>query len=664
MEGRITTATAAACLAALLLAGSCATQRKLEHIRTESLGAQIMLPGEKDEVPELNLQDTGRRDTLQVVDFEGREMLIMKAVRDDETGDMVATDVIDAAVVTARFRNVAERHGKVDLEFQVIVPQQMQDSKWQLRFYPDMYILEDSLRLDSVVITGADYRKAQLRGYQQYERFLRTIVQDTTRFINVWQLEIFLERNIPQVYRFKNDTSYVSDEVFESYYGVTEQKAVEHYTNEIARRINEHRKSLVPRMYRKYVKSPIVTEGLRLDTIIRAVNGDFIYNYVQTIETRPKLRKVDIVLSGDIWEQDRKLYNVPRSEPLSFYISSLSAFVDPTERYLTKVVERRVEANTACYVDFALGRSDVDLSLGANASEMGRIEGNIRSLMENTVFDLDSIIVSASASPEGSVAHNDRLSAQRSASISRYLDDFMRSCRDSLSRERGFSVDEDGRVSVEQIAKVPFISRSAGENWVMLDRLVETDTLLTDTDRESYRAIRGTAEPDRRERLLQGEPYYPRLREHLYPRLRTVRFDFHLHRKGMVKDTVHTTVLDSVYMEGVPAIRDRDFEKAVTVLRPYNDYNAAVAFCAMDYNQSALAILKDLEHTAQVNYMLAIIYARLGDEQNAVQHYLWSCTQEPTYVHRGNLDPEISELIKRYDLHKSPEEIEREYYFN
>ena len=627
---------------------SCATQRKLERIRTASLGAELVLP-EESRIPDLDTQRPSRRDTLQVVDFDGREMLIMKAVR-DEDGEMVATDVIDAAVVTARFRNVAERHGKVDIGFQVRVPREMQDSRWQLRFYPDMYVLGDSLRLESVVITGADYRKAQLRGYQQYERFLSSIVQDTTRFINIWQLELFLERNIPEVFAFKRDSSYVSDEQFRSVYGATEREAVEHYTNIIARSINEHRKKRIPRMYQKYVKAPIVTEGLRLDTVMRAVNGDFIYNYTQTIATRPQLRKVDVVLSGDIWEQDRRLYDVPRSEPLTFYISSLSSFADGTERYLTKVIERRVEANTACYVDFAQGSSEVDLSIGSNASEMGRIRGNLASLMVNETFDLDSVIVVSSASPEGSVAHNDRLSGRRSASISAYLDAFMQHCRDSIELSRGFSVDEDGRVRREKVQKVPMLSRSGGENWQMLDRLVAADSLLTDTDRESYATIRGVADADLRERLLQGEPYYRRLREHLYPRLRTVRFDFHLHRKGMVKDTVHTTVLDSVYMAGVQAIRDRDYEKAVTILRPYNDYNAAVAFCAMDYNQSALAILQGLGQTAQVNYMLAIIYARLGDDRSAVQHYLWACTQESTYVHRGNLDPEISALISRYGL--------------
>ena len=103
---------------------SCATQRKLDHIRTASLGAQLVLP-DQGRVPEIEIDATTHRDTLQVVDFDGHEMLIMKAVRDDETGDMVAHDVIDAAVVTARFRNVAERHGKVNIGFQVRVPKDM-----------------------------------------------------------------------------------------------------------------------------------------------------------------------------------------------------------------------------------------------------------------------------------------------------------------------------------------------------------------------------------------------------------------------------------------------------------------------------------------------------------------------------------------------------------
>ena len=639
--------------AAALLLFSCGVSRKAQSLARGDVSATLRLRDEEPLLPEMEALRSHRRDTIRVTGLNGEEMFLMNAVQ-DEDGEMVAHDVIDAAVVTARFRNVAERHGKVDLEFQIIVPEAMQDSRWQLRFFPDMYVLGDSIRLEPVVITGRDYRKAQLKGYQQYERFLASIVSDTTRFINVWQLELFLQRNIPEVYAFRSDSTEVSDEQFASVYGVTERLAVDHYTNKIAKRWNNRKKCLRDRMYHKYVKVPIVTEGIRLDTVLRDVNGDFIYNYVQTISTRPKLRKVDIVLSGEVWESDRKVYLMSRSEPLTFYISSLSSFVDGNERYLTRVIERRAQANTACYVDFASGSSEVDISLSNNRDEIGRIRGNLAQLIEDTVYDLDSIVVTASASPEGSERANRALAQRRSESVCRFFEGYIRHYRDSLDREAGFSIGEDGE-AVHEVHRpdIRFIARNGGENWTMLDALIRKDSTITDAQKEEYARLRTSAvDLDALEKGLRMQPYYRYLREQVYPRLRTIRFDFHLHRKGMVKDTVHTTELDTTYMLGVQAIRDRDYERAVSYLRTYADYNTAVAYCALDYNASALGILETLEPTAEVLYMRTVVYTRLGRVQEAVQCYVNSCELNPAYVHRGNLDPEIAALIKTYDLNR------------
>ena len=639
---------------------SCASQHKLKTLQSGTVRPSLSLTKEQDFIPDIRKDLKAQRDTFVVKDGD-KEILIMKAIK-NEDGEMVAHDVLDAAVVTARFRNVAERNGRVDIEFQVIVPQSMQDSRWQLRFRPQMYILEDTLNLDPVIITGAEYRKAQLKGYQQYEKFLATIVTNPDEFVNWWLLELFIERNMPDLYAFKTDSTYVSDEEFASVYGVTEKEAIEHYTDDLARKANNKRISRREKMYRKYVKVPIVTDGLRLDTVIQTFNGDFIYRYVQPIKTRPKLRKVDVVLSGDIYESDQKIYDIPMSDPLTFYISSLSAFVDNRERYLTKVIERRVEENTACYIEFASGSFEVNENMGNNPLEIGRIKDNLISLMQNEKFDLDSIVVTSSASPEGTVRFNERLSQKRSEGISEYFSKWMNHYQDSLERERGFAVDEEGNIIIEKRTQIPMMGRSSGENWQMLDRLVEKDTVMTEDEKKSYISSAEIKDIDQRERSLQNLGCYRHMREKLYPHLRTVRFDFHLHRKGMVKDTVHTTVLDSTYMNGVQAIRDRDYETALTLLRPYNDYNTAIAYLCMDYNASAMQILESLEKTAQVNYMLAVLYSRRGDEEKAVECYIRSCSQDPNYVHRGNLDPEISVLIRRYGLNAQPED-EFEYSF-
>ncbi|MCR5408251.1 MAG: hypothetical protein K6E61_04015 [Bacteroidales bacterium] len=634
-----------------LCSQSCSTPGKLQRIQKGALQVSIGLVDEPL-LPPTEIYDLERPDTLVVRDDDGREYIIMKAVK-DEDGEMVATDVIPAAVVEARFRHVAERQGKVDIEFQIRVPREMQDERWQLRFYPQMYILADTLDLEKVIVTGAKYRKAQLRGYQQYERFLASIVTDSTRFINIRLLELFIQRNIPDLYAFKTDSTIVSDAQFQSVYGVTEQDAIEHYTNTISKRLNARRLARRDEMYRKYIRVPIVREGLRLDTVIVASNGDFVYDYLQTIAAQPGLRKVDVVLSGDIWEQDKRLYEIPGTEPLTYYISSLSAFVDATPHYKKQIISRRVEANTACYIDFGQGSDVIQENLSNNRSEMGRIKDNLASLIENKEFDLDSIVVTASCSPEGSVAFNTKLSQRRSESVSRYFENYMQDYREQLQREAETAYYFGGtayEIPAESWNDVKFISRSNPENWRMLDFLIEDSDSLKAPQKREYFRVRKIEDPDAREKELSKKPFYRYLREIFYPRLRTVKFDFHLHRKGMVQDTVQTTVLDVDYMAGVEALNERDYETALRLLRPYQDYNTALAYCALDYNASALAILEELPESAPVNYLLAVIYSRQGKDNEAVGRFIRACRQNPAYIHRGSLDPEISSLINRYNL--------------
>ena len=659
-----------------LLISGCGTSRKVERMQERQMRAEI---GMVEEMPDRvghdgekisprtsfgrndnkgmpgqaghdGRGDNAVRDTTLVTSDEGP--IIMNAVR-DEDGNMVATDVLEAASVTARFRNVAERGGKVNIEFAVTVPQDMMDPQWQLRFYPRMYVLEDTLGLDPILITGQEYRNEQMRGYRRYEKFLQSIVTDSMEFVNMRLLEIFIERNIPALYAFRTDSTFVSDAEFASAFGVTEQQAIEHYTNRLAKSANERRKARKEERFRQYVKVPI-EQGFRLDTVMREINGDFRYVYSHTLASRPRLRKVDVVLSGAIYQEDVKIYDIPECEPLTYYISSLSAFVDGTERYMTKVIERKVSANTACYVEFEHDRYEVDESLGYNRDEIGRIKKNLSALIDNDEFEMDSIVVTASSSPEGTVAYNTRLTQRRSEAVAEYFRRFIDEYRDSVKADEGFAVDmtgdprsEPGMTKVEPGMTgegIRFIARNDAENWRMLDVLVAEDTVMSYEDKIAYINACELDDLDQREEVLQKLGCYRHLREKVYPRLRTVKFDFYLHRKDMQKDTVHTTVIDSTYMAGVQAIRDRDYETAVTLLRPYQDYNAAVAFCALDYNASALAILERLHRTDQVNYMLAIVYSRLGEIEKAARCYEEACRQNPGFVHRGNLDPEISRL--------------------
>ncbi len=619
------------CLAFCAAVCACSVVRKSGKAEKEVPLPRLAL-SEEAHVPDVNA-DAIVSDTLMVRDADGKELIIMKAVR-DEDGEMVASDAISPSVVLATFRNVAERHGIIDLRFDIRVPAELAGSRLQLRFSPVLYMPDGPERLDGVYITGKEYRAAQLRGYERYERYIGSIVSDSTVFVRYDDLENFLKRNIPELYAFKSDTARISDERWTSAFGVSGQEAVEHYTDHFRKNRNAQKAARKDEMFRRYVKSPIVTEAIRLDTVLVEDSGDVVYSYLQTIHTRPGLRKVDVALEGSVYEEDRKIAEFPSDEKLTFYISSLSGFADTRERYLTRILERRVSENTSCYIEFDSGKAEIDESRGNNPVEMGRIKGNLREILENNHFDLDSVVITAYASPEGSVALNRALALRRAQAASEYFAGFTAAVCDTLC----------------DYPEVNFISREGGENWRMLTRLVESDTLMLQSDREAYMHALETGDPDAREAGLRKLESYPYMRSSLYPRLRVVRFDFHMHRKGMVKDTVHTTIIDSVYMAGVKALQDRDYELALKYLAPYRDFNTAVALTLLDRNRSAMQILETQPESAQTEYMKAILSARFGEDREAVRHYLNACNADRSFVFRGSLDPEIAALVRKYNL--------------
>ena len=657
----------------ILALASCSTRRQLKALYEGQLDTVLFNMPKRSAMPNTIAAQNVAQDTIIIKDAQGNEQFLMKAVQDEETGEMVATEVLEAATVTARFQNIAERRGKVDLEYLVTVPENMLNNDWQFRLYPSMVIQGDSTNLEAIFITGRGYREAQLRGYERYDRFIRKIVEEDIYFVNIYQLERFVARNFPDLYAFKTDSTFVSEETFQSYYGVKEQEAIEHYTQKLHRKRNNSLKEKRGKKYEKLVKSPIITEGVRLDSIITTGNGDVVYHYVQTINTRPKLRKATINLKGSIYQGSEMIYLLPNFKPLDYYISTTSTFADlNVVKYLTQVIERRAYANTAYRIDFKVAKSDVDLQLGNNAAEIEKIKSNLRNLLDNEEFELDSIIVNATASPEGTYVRNGQYAQARSESVTRYFDRFIKEYRDSLEAEQGFSImltneldtamtEEIILPEADTIPDIKLTARSTPENWDDLLEYVREDTVMTDDQKQQYFDLHGTLTPDARENQMKKYGWYSYAKKEIYPKLRTVKFNFYLHGKGMVKDTIHTTTVDSTYARGLQALADMDYNTAIALLGPYQDYNAAVAFVGLDRNLTALQILEPMkpeERTPQVNYILAIIYSRIGRVQDAVQCYLNSVEQDYSYRHRGNLDPEISVLIKQYELFKEEEEIE------
>ena len=145
---------------------------------------------------------------------------------------------------------------------------------------------------------------------------------------------------------------------------------------------------------------------------------------------------------------------------------------------------------------------------------------------------------------------------------------------------------------------------------------------------------------------LAKMPEYRYLREKIYPKLRCVKFEFYMHRVGMIKDTVHTTEVDTVYMAGLDALRDMDYKKAVSFLKPYRDYNSALALTSADYNHTALDVLQTLSlEDSKVCYLMAIVLSRLEQKKEAAKYLDLAVAYDPMLKYRANLDPELSGYI-------------------
>ena len=143
---------------------------------------------------------------------------------------------------------------------------------------------------------------------------------------------------------------------------------------------------------------------------------------------------------------------------------------------------------------------------------------------------------------------------------------------------------------------------------------------------------------------------YSRIREELYPQLRTVNFNFFLHRRGCSRIRCTPPPWIRPIWKVCGCSGEHEYEQALDSLLSYRDYNTAVAFVALDRNASALDILLECPRTASVNYMLAMVYSRQGNDRDAVECLIAACGQDPSFRHRANLDPEVSELVRRYEI--------------
>lgn len=311
-------------------------------------------------------------------------------------GEQVMCMAIDEVTVVAKSRSLPERLGKVDVDFVVTLPKQLQGSCRSVVVTPVLHNNGKKEPLQDLTIRGGLFSKVQERDYWQYNRFKEVYNPDSLR-------------------------------------------------SALA--------------FGRFVKYPY-PDGVRLDSVIEHVT-DVSYHYRQTVPTAEAGKRLKITLDGYVTGLDGSRCRLAPSDTVEYNISSMLTFVDTATRYVTRIVEKYAQVKDRNYLAFRVNDTRIIDTLGDNRNQLDRIEALLEKLVDQTDFYIDSIVLTASSSPEGTFARNGQLAGERAQSLRRYL------CGKF----------PDG--GVDTMIRV----RSVAEDWPELARLVGNDPQIREKDK-------------------------------------------------------------------------------------------------------------------------------------------------------------------------------------
>lgn len=522
-------------------------------------------------------------------DGNGKEKMLMNSEKDEKTGEDMPAMTLGEVTVTAKSKTVPERNGIISIPFVVTVPKDYAQKDWRIIISP--VLDNDGIRhtLKPLSIAGTDFRTMDRRREDILGYRMKKEMGMARKMTE--------RKRLFYPYLYRNDST-----------GRQKEKEYGNWKKEM----DELHSSWV------------------LDTIISS-DQSLSYYYKQEFPSEEMRRKLKLYFTAKVEDLGKTAYYLREGDTLNYFISSMTQFLDRTPRYVRETILRKATERTSAYIYFPVGSTEVTDTLHNNREELEKVSRKMREINEGNEFVVDSIVLLSTSSPEGNWRTNEVLAKGRAEALKRYLDPVLASNAEAV-----------------ELVK----TRYRGENWEGLEEMLKKSDIPG--KEEMTAIIEEVKDPDERElRIAREFPgAYEKLKKEFYPKLRAVDFVFHLSRRGMVEDVMYTDVIDTAYAAAISLMDDRKYKEAMPKLLEYKDMNTAICYMSLGYNGTAVNILLEQPETADREYLLAILYARLGMEENAVQLFLKSCRMDESKIERGELDPEISALIKKHNLNE------------
>jgi hypothetical protein len=370
--------TISACIGLMLTA--CNTAQRLNRVENNYQNS-IRLPFRSE------VRDTAKIKVPQYVTFkdnDGKDKLIMTAERDSVTGNYELTGGELAEVtVTAAAKSVAERNGKVNIDFVVSVPGSLMMKDWRMVIRPYLDNSGERIDLDSLEITGTVNYNFNLRRQRQ------------------------LNREQGSVSRSKSALEHRAE-----WAGLRRGKKVEPIVGQLGTQT----------AFDSEINSAadLSGKGMRLDTVMTR-GEDYVYFYSQQLDSRGLATRLRVWFDSYIVNCGDDVYTMGTSDTVTFNIASFLQFMDRAPRYVRKIVYRKVTDKMTAQIQFHQSKFEVIDTLGNNRMELDKVRHKLKELYDGNEFVVDTLFVTAFASPEGAYSLNAELSRKRGQSIKDYL---------------------------------------------------------------------------------------------------------------------------------------------------------------------------------------------------------------------------------------------------
>lgn len=589
-------------LSLLLISGSCSVSSRVDGIRKNK---EVFVAVEDENRQDAD--DTVPTDAdvlyggLQVSDSSGENEADSGILLDGEKYYLIENgENIGPSVIQAHASYVAERDGYANINFRIIAPAALQKPQWQIRFRPCLDMDGDTLDIEDLVLTGVKYKD------RREEKDSLDLLYGNR------QLEGFLYRNIPDVMNSDYITGNRNPDICTGTYGVSYWEAKDFFLGN------------------GYLTIPPEEDAVLAEILVDG-KSDYKYDYEYHLSVQNDIRQVKLFIIMDIYRYGKCIYSSRVGQELTYYVSNLLYFADFSQQFYHDVSYSRVSYDYSSDIRFRQGKHEIEACLGKNEAELNSLRARIDELMSSEDFIMDSIVVTASCSPEGSLSTNERLARERSVSMTGYISSYVRS-------RYGDSVAGD----------MDFISRYIPEDWNRLRRLVVMDDMIQDKD--GVLSLWKYDDLDFRADRLAALEDYKRIYEEHFPVLREVRTSFHMHDRRMERDTIVSEDLNRRYMEGLGLLSRKDYAAALMILEPYNDINTAVCLLALGHDASASSVLRSLPPSPARDYLLAMACSRTGEDESALSFLESAISQDRSLYFRTSLDPELKRIVDKYEI--------------